>query len=151
MIFCPQIYTTRHQLPPAHHGIVSPVALDTVYVVPQTPVTFGCTVLFVGDTVGPQPEVERKLCYKELAEATAVREVRTKDAASDLDGLYLIIYTDFCPSPAGGWVCPSVLSPADPVYNTHLSHPSAIAVEKRHFQLRGREKIVLFSGCVVHA
>lgn len=66
MIFCPQIYTTRHQLPPAHHGIVSPVALDTVYVVPQTPVTFGCTVLFVGDTVGPQPEVERKLCYKEL-------------------------------------------------------------------------------------
>lgn len=36
------------------------------------------------------------------AEATAVREVRTKDAASDLDGLYLIIYTDFCPSPAGG-------------------------------------------------
>lgn len=37
------------------------------------------------------------------AEATAVREVRTQDAAaSDLDGLYLIIYTDFCPSPAGG-------------------------------------------------
>ena len=60
MIFCPLIYTTRHQLPPAHHEIVCPAVLDTVAAVPRTRVTVGYTVLFVAGTIGPLPEMQRK-------------------------------------------------------------------------------------------